>query len=113
MESYDELSAKDMLKEIARPRRFLKAAKVTKEEFLGWTFLRFVDFVIEYELSDLLPNLTVAIRFFLTLSVSVPSCKRSFFKLTLLKNFLRPTMDKARFSYLGLFLIENCVAKNE
>ena len=37
VESYNMLFAEDMFKEIAYLRRFLKAAKVTKEEFLNWT----------------------------------------------------------------------------
>ena len=78
MESYDELSEKGTLKEIARLRKCLKTAKITKEESLGWTFLRFLEFVIEYSLSNSVPNLTLALRFFLILNVSVSSCERSF-----------------------------------
>ena len=51
VESNDKLSAESMHKEIARLRRILKATKVRKEESLGWTSLRFLESVIEYELS--------------------------------------------------------------
>ena len=111
VESYDELSAEGMLKEIARLGRFLKAAKITREESLGWSSIRFLEFIIKYEPSDSLPNLTLGfLRFFLTSCVSVSSCERRFFKLIM--NYLRPTMNKARLSNLGLFLIENCVAES-
>ncbi|GBN52527.1 hypothetical protein AVEN_244583-1 [Araneus ventricosus] len=39
---YYELSADDILTEIPRLRRFLKAAKVPKQESLGWPSLRFL-----------------------------------------------------------------------
>lgn len=32
--------------------RFLKATKVPKKDSLGWTSLRFLEFVVEYELFD-------------------------------------------------------------
>ena len=50
VESYYELSAKGNLTEIARLGRCLKAAKVTKEESLGWISLKFLEFFIEYSL---------------------------------------------------------------
>ena len=108
VESYDERSTDGMLDKIARLRRFSKAAKVTKEESLGWTSLRFLEFVNKYELSDSLPNLSLA----LILCASISSCKRSFCKLKLIKNYLRSTMNKAWHSNLGFYLIESCVAKN-
>ncbi|GBM16088.1 hypothetical protein AVEN_163126-1 [Araneus ventricosus] len=47
VENYNEFSADGILTEIPRLRRFLKAAKVPKEESLGWTSLRFLEFVVE------------------------------------------------------------------
>ncbi|GBL54996.1 hypothetical protein AVEN_13266-1 [Araneus ventricosus] len=58
VENYNELPADGILTEIPHLRRFLKAAKVPKEEPLGWTSLRFLEFVVEYELFDSVPNLT-------------------------------------------------------
>ncbi|GBN29166.1 hypothetical protein AVEN_158336-1 [Araneus ventricosus] len=66
VENYNEFSADGILAEIPRLRRFLKAAKVPTEESLGWASLRFLEFVVEYELFDPVPNLTLALRFFLT-----------------------------------------------
>ena len=92
MKSYNEFSAESVLEEIACLRRFLKAANVSKEKSLGWTSLKFLEFVIEYELSDSVPNHT----FFLTLCVSISSRERSFFKLKLIKNYLRSTMNQGQ-----------------
>ncbi|GBM19383.1 hypothetical protein AVEN_196013-1 [Araneus ventricosus] len=95
----------------SKPKTFLKAAKVPKEESLDWTSLRFLEFVVEYELFVSIPNLTLALRFFLTLCVSVASCERSFSKLKLIKNYLRSTMNQARLSSLAILSIENSVAE--
>ncbi|GBO32981.1 hypothetical protein AVEN_64274-1 [Araneus ventricosus] len=111
VENYNELSADGILTEIPRLRRFLKVAKVPKEESLGWTSLRFLEFVVEYELFDSVPNFTLAFRFFLTLCVSVTWCERSFSKLKLIKNYLRSTMNQARLSCLAILSIENNVAE--
>ncbi|GBM76904.1 hypothetical protein AVEN_153132-1 [Araneus ventricosus] len=93
VENYNELSADGILTEITRLRRFLKAAKLPKEESLGWTSLRFLEFVVGYVFFDSVPNLTLALRFFLALCVSVASCERSFSKLQLIKNCLRSTVN--------------------
>ncbi|GBL74407.1 hypothetical protein AVEN_235366-1 [Araneus ventricosus] len=77
-ENYNKLSADGIFTEIQRLTRFLKSAKVPKEEYLGWTSLRFLKLVVQYELFDSVPNLTLTLRFFLTLCVSVVSRERSF-----------------------------------
>ncbi|GBM95079.1 hypothetical protein AVEN_111035-1 [Araneus ventricosus] len=74
----NELSADGILAEIPLLRRFLKASKVPKADSLGWSSLRFLEFVDEYELFDFVPYLTLALRIFLTLCVSAASCERIF-----------------------------------
>ncbi|GBM70212.1 hypothetical protein AVEN_60138-1 [Araneus ventricosus] len=39
------------------PKKMSKNHQVPKEESLGWTSLRFLEFVVEYELFDSVPNL--------------------------------------------------------
>ncbi|GBN63137.1 hypothetical protein AVEN_15191-1 [Araneus ventricosus] len=97
------------LTEIPRLKRFLKAARIPKEVSLGWTSLRFLEFVAEYELFDSVPNLTLELRFFLC--VSVASSERSFSKPKLIKNDLRFTLNQARLSSLAILSIENNVAE--
>ncbi|GBL74270.1 hypothetical protein AVEN_235269-1 [Araneus ventricosus] len=58
VENCNELPADGILTEIPRLKRFLKAAKIPKEKSFGWTSLRFLEFVVEYELFDSVPNLT-------------------------------------------------------
>nr|CAH7750126.1 unnamed protein product [Callosobruchus chinensis] len=111
VEKYDELSEDDMVKEILRLRRFLQAANVPNEKSLDWSSLKLLEFTVKHELSDSLPNLTLALRFFLTLCVSVASCERSFSKLKLIKTYLRSTMSQARLSNLAILSIENSIAQ--
>ncbi|GBM24550.1 hypothetical protein AVEN_217127-1 [Araneus ventricosus] len=111
VENYNELPADGIRTEIPRLRRFLKAAKVPKEESLGLTSSKFLEFVVEYELFDSVPTLTLELRFFLTLYVSVASCERSFSKLKLIKNYLRSTMNQSRLSSLAILPIENSVTE--
>ncbi|GBM10029.1 hypothetical protein AVEN_24011-1 [Araneus ventricosus] len=110
VENYNELPAYDIHTEIPH-LRFLKAAKVPKEESLGWTFLKFLEFAVEYELLESVPNLILALRFFVTLCVSVASRERRFSKLKLIKNYLRSTMNQARLFILAILSIENCVVE--
>ncbi|GBM35499.1 hypothetical protein AVEN_257197-1 [Araneus ventricosus] len=110
VENYYELSADGILTEIPHLRKFLKVAKVPKEESLGWTSLRFLEFVVEYEIFDSVPNFTLA--FLIILCVSVTSCERSFSKLKLIKNYLKSTMNRSRLSSLAILSIENSVAEN-
>ncbi|CAM5097463.1 unnamed protein product [Natator depressus] len=58
------------------------------------------------------PNTAIAVHILLTLPVSVASGERSFSKLKLLKNYLRPTMSQNRLSGLALISVETTIAKN-
>ena len=108
---YDEVFETDLLLEIPRLRRHLRAAKYNLENIKNppvgsdqkkWTALDFLTFIVEA-----LPNLTLSLKLFLTICVSVASCERSFSKLKLIKTYLRSTMVKSRLSDLALLSIEN------
>ena len=60
-----------------------------------------------------LPNVTEALKLFLTICVSVASCERSFSKLKLIKNYLRSTMSQSRLTSLAIISVENETAKHE
>jgi len=59
----------------------------------------------------MLPNATVVLRIFLTMSISVGSCERSFSKLKLVKTYLRSQMIDARLSGLAVLSIERELAE--
>jgi len=50
----------------------------------------------------MLPNTTVVLRIFVTMSISVASCECSFSKLKLVKTYLRSQMSDARLSGLAV-----------
>ena len=68
--------------------------------------LDILEFIYTNELLSLFPNLSVAIRIFLTLPITVASGERSFSKLKLIKNYLRSTMSQERLSSLSIISIE-------
>ncbi|KAF0767897.1 zinc finger MYM-type protein 1-like, partial [Aphis craccivora] len=51
---------------------------------------------IEQHLEEIYPNITIALKIFLTLPVSVASVESCFSKLKLIKNYLRNTMKQQR-----------------
>lgn len=61
---------------------------------------------------NLVPNIVVAYRIFLTAPVSVASGERSFSKLKLIKNYLRNSMSQNRLNGLAIISIENEVANS-
>ncbi|XP_047103752.1 uncharacterized protein LOC124722650 [Schistocerca piceifrons] len=58
------------------------------------------------------PNVNIALRIPLTLSVTVASGKRSFSKLKLIKTYLRSTMNKTHLNDLATISIENEVVED-
>lgn len=100
---YDEVSETELLLEIPRLRRHLKAANVTVTD---WVSLDFLKFIVEWDFTESLPNLMIALKLFMTVCVSVASCERSFSKLKLIKNYLRATMTQSRLSNLGILAME-------
>lgn len=81
---YDEVSEAELLLEVPKLRRHLKAANVTVSD---WVSVDFLKFIVEWDFTESLPNLIVALKLFMTICVSVASCERSFSKLKLIKNY--------------------------
>jgi len=63
-------------------------------------------------LENLFPNLTVALRIFITIPATVASAERSLSVLKRVKNVLRSTMCQNRLSSLGVLAVEKELAKN-
>ena len=55
----------------------------------------------------LFPYVTICLRIFLTLPVTVATAERSFSKLKLIKNYLRSTIGQERLVNLAVMGIEN------
>ncbi|XP_025198869.1 zinc finger MYM-type protein 1-like [Melanaphis sacchari] len=72
--------------------------------------LNILQYIFDYELQDIFPNLWIALRLLLTLPVTVASGERSFSKLKLIKTYLRSTMANERLVSLSVLSIENEIA---
>jgi len=83
-----------------RPVRFDSCSALT---LLQW--------IVNWDFIEMLPNTTVVLRIFLTMSISVASCERSFSKLKLVKTYLRSQMSDARLSCLAVLSIERELAE--
>lgn len=72
--------------------------------------LRALKFITINNLSDIYPNLFIALRIVLTIPVTVAAAERSFSILKLIKTYLRNTMTQHRLSSLAISSIENEVS---
>ena len=96
--------------EVLRLRDFLAAvSKVERDmtmmnkssaiEWLWWSYRR--------QVRETMLNIVIALRLFLTLTVSVATVERNISKLKLIKSYLRSNMLRNRLSSLSLVLIEH------
>ena len=105
----DDADIAEIPRERQRLIHFIEAAQTTvslKEQGP----LELLQFFQHFELADSVPNLVVLLRIFLTIAFSVATCERSFSKLKLIKNYLRPTMGNERLSSLAIMSIERDTA---
>ena len=109
---YDELSEVELLKEIPRLRRHLKAGDIDLDNAKERSVFDVLKFIAEWDFLESLPTLSLSLRLFLTISVSVASCESSFSKLKQIKNYLRSTMGQSSLSDLALLSIESDMAKD-
>ncbi|XP_062849623.1 uncharacterized protein DDB_G0283697-like [Trichomycterus rosablanca] len=94
--------SRDIIQEIYPASRLLK----------GYNALEKLNFLIKENLDLVFPNLTVALRVFLTMPLTVASAERSFSKLKLIKTYLRSSMSNDRLTQLAVISIENNVARS-
>nr|XP_023023742.1 nephrin-like [Leptinotarsa decemlineata] len=73
---YDEVLETELFLEIPRLRRHLKIANVMVTD---WVFLDSLEFIVEWDFTESLPDLMIALKLFMTVCVSVvlhaPTCK--------------------------------------
>ena len=88
------------------------AAGIDLEKVKDWSMLRMLEFIAEWDFIETLPTVSLSLRMFLTICVSVASYERSISKLNLIKNYLRSTMSQSRVSNLAILSIENELVKD-
>ena len=73
--------------------------------------LNLLNKLTQMNLEPLYPYVSIALRIFLTLPVTVATAERSFSKLKLIKNYLRSTMGQERLQGLAILAIETDLAR--
>jgi hypothetical protein len=114
---YDEINAEELKQEIRRLRRFILLSvsddhdkKLTLDTD-NRTIKDILTWIVKWGLTEMLPNLTILLRIYLTLCVSVATCERSFSKLKLVKTYLRSQMSHSRLTSLAVLSIERELAE--
>ena len=118
---YDEINGNELKLEVRRLRRLLQllAADSTSDESSKFkelyidscSALTLLQWIVKWGFTEMLPNMTVVLRIFLTISISVASHECSFSKLKLVKTYLRSQMSDERLSGLAVLSIEQELAE--
>nr|CAI5822822.1 unnamed protein product [Callosobruchus analis] len=107
---YGDFEKEKIRNEVYRLRRHVSATNTSTEEAALWSAKKIFEFIIRWDFTESLPNICLILQYFLTISVSVASCERSFSKLKLIKNYLRSTMSEERLASLSILSIERKTA---
>jgi len=70
------------------------------------TPLELLEFIFQYSMANIFPNICIALRLYLTLPCTTATCERSFSKLKLIKTYLRSTVNQTKLTNLALLSIE-------
>ncbi|KYM96678.1 Zinc finger MYM-type protein 1 [Cyphomyrmex costatus] len=114
---YNDIDSDDLKSEVERLRRLVSSCRSTAQDTdipieYEWSAETFLAWIVRWGFTEMLPNLTVVLRIFLTISVSVATCERSFSKLKLIKTYLCSTMSQMRLNGLALLSIERDLTKD-
>ncbi|KAL4153194.1 hypothetical protein QTP88_001027 [Uroleucon formosanum] len=99
----------DELTDELQSLRLIYSANFSEKTLSPWDLLNAIK---TSNLEKLFPNLTVALRIFITIPATVANAERSFSVLKRVKNVLRSTMCQNRLSSLGVLAVEKELAKN-
>lgn len=83
---YDELSYKDLRDDILSFKKHMFASNVDQEDFMNWSVLQFLEYIVKEKLLETHQNLALALQLLLTVCASVASAERSFSVLKLIES---------------------------
>ena len=104
---YTDVTKDDLIEELRR----LKRCHQFQFQERSCKPLNLLNKINSMNLESLFPNISIALRIFLTLPVTVATAERSFSKLKLIKNYLRSTMTQERLVDLTVLGIESDLAR--
>ena len=104
--AYSEIKSEVLVLEVNRLRRFVKGMTERGLYTESWGIVNLLQWMAQCKLQETVPNLIIAIRMYLTMTVSVASCERSFSKLKLIRMYLRSTMSQNRLTNLAILSLE-------
>ena len=118
---YDEINDDELKVEVQRLCRLMQllvpesvsdqTSKFKELDIDSCSALALLQWTMKWGFTEMLPNMTVVLRIFLTMSISVASYERSFSKLKLVKPYLRSNTKDARLSGLAVLSTERELAE--
>jgi len=106
----DDFDSADLKRELGTLKNWLPTILVEDPETADP--MELLNAMLNYGMQSAFVNVCIAIRIFLTMTVTVASAERSFSKLKLVKNYLRSKMKQERLSGLLVMSIEHNTAKS-
>ena len=101
----DDVNFSELTYEIARFKRLVQSSGTVFQS--DATALDVLQWLTKYRLCESTSYLFLCLKLYLTVAVSIASCKRSFSKLKLIKSYLRSIMGESKLSVLAILSIEN------
>lgn len=90
----------------------INSSRCTFPDHVATSPFDMLNYIYSEKILDLHSNLSIALRLFLTLPVSVASGERSFSAMKLIKNYMRSTMGQERLTGLALTSIDRDVRQS-
>ena len=101
----DDVNFSELTYEIARFKRLVQSSGTAFQS--DATALDVLQWLTKYRLCESTSYLFLCLKLYLTVAVSIASCKRSFSKLKLIKSYLKWTMGESRLSVFAILSIES------
>ena len=103
VEIYDEIDGDELKIEVRRLRNHVLISRENNHDIDNNSIaIDLLKWIVKWGFTESLPNLSIVLRIFLTMCISIASCERSFSKLKLVKTYLRSTMSQIRLTSLAI-----------